>query len=151
MGPRAVARATGVSTDTLRHYERLGLLPGVHRTTSGYRRYSPALIARVRMIQRALVIGFSLKDLQRVLAERDKGGAPCRAVRGLVGERLAELEARIEHLQTLRADLTSLLADWDGALARTPPGRRAHLLDQLNTKTIGPPRKSSSRRGPMAR
>lgn len=135
MGPRAVARATGVSTDTLRHYERLGLLPGVHRTTSGYRRYSPALIARVQMIQRALVIGFSLKDLQRVLAERDKGGAPCRAVRGLVGERLIELDARIEQLQALRDDLTLLLADWDTALARTPPGRRAHLLDSLVTGT----------------
>jgi len=67
LGPREVARATGVSTDTLRHYERLGLLPAVHRTTSGYRRYAPAAVARVQMIQRALVMGFSLRDLKRVL------------------------------------------------------------------------------------
>ena len=72
MGPRDVARTTGVSTDTLRHYERKGLLPGVTRTAAGYRRYSAATVERVLLIQRALVVGFSLADLKRVLAVRDK-------------------------------------------------------------------------------
>lgn len=63
IGPRALAEATGVSTDTLRHYERLGLLPGTDRARAGYRRYPPAMVERVRLIQRALVVGFSLKDL----------------------------------------------------------------------------------------
>jgi DNA-binding transcriptional MerR regulator len=71
MGPREVARTTGVSTDTLRHYERKGLLPGVTRTTAGYRRYSAASVERVLLIQRALVVGFSLADLGRVLSVRD--------------------------------------------------------------------------------
>ena len=64
MGPRDVARTTGVSTDTLRHYERKGLLPGVTRTAAGYRRYSAATVERVLLIQRALVVGFSLADLK---------------------------------------------------------------------------------------
>ena len=136
LGPREVARATGVSTDTLRHYERLGLLPDVHRTTSGYRRYAPAAVARVQMIQRALVMGFSLRDLKRVLAVRDAGGAPCRSVRALVGQRLQELNERLEHLRGLRDDLTDLVAEWDRTLAATPAGARAHLLEAVEPQRI---------------
>ena len=139
LGPRDAARATGVSTDTLRHYERLGLLPGIERTAAGYRRYSAATVARVHVIQRALGIGFSLRDLKRVLIVRDAGGAPCRAVRELVGQRLGELNRRLEELHLLRDDLTALIADWDRTLAQTPPGRRAHLLDALASRGVRPP------------
>lgn len=131
LGPREVARTTGVSTDTLRHYERHGLLPAVSRTESGYRRYSPATIERVLLIQRALVVGFSLAELKRVFTVRNMGGAPCRSVRALVGERLDELTRRIDQLVTLREDLRALVVDWDATLANTPPGERAYLLDAL--------------------
>ena len=135
LGPRDVARATGVSTDTLRHYERHGLLPAVPRTSSGYRRYSPATIDRVLLIQRALVVGFSLADLKRVLTVRDKGGAPCTSVRTLVGERLDELDRRIDQLVTLREELQALVGEWDAKLAQTPAGQRAHLLDGLGSSS----------------
>lgn len=135
MGPRDVARAAGVSTDTLRHYERKGLLPGVTRTAAGYRQYSVAIVQRVLLIQRALVVGFSLPDLQRVLGVRDKGGAPCRSVRDLVGKRLEELNERIEELSSLREDLRVLLHEWDTTLAKTPPGQRAHLLEALGSRS----------------
>ena len=129
--PRAVSRATGVSTDTLRHYERLGLLPRVARTHAGYRRYDPAVISRVLLIQKALVIGFSLKDLASVLKRRDAGEPPCHAVRKLVGERLAALERRLDELAVLRDGMRSLLQDWDTRLEATPVGQRARLLDML--------------------
>jgi DNA-binding transcriptional MerR regulator len=129
--PRAVSRATGVSTDTLRHYERLGLLPRVARTRAGYRRYDPAVIARVLLIQKALVIGFSLKDLASVLKRRDSGEPPCHAVRKLVGERLAALERRLDALAVLRDGMRLLLRDWDARLEATPAGQRARLLDML--------------------
>jgi MerR family transcriptional regulator, copper efflux regulator len=116
MGPRDVARATGVSTDTLRHYERQGLLPRVARTAAGYRQYSAETVERVLLIQRALVVGFSLADLKRVLAVRDRGGSPCVSVRALVGERLEQLNRRIEELLALRDELRSLVTDWDGRL-----------------------------------
>jgi len=135
MGPRDVARAAGVSTDTLRHYERKGSLPEVTRTAAGYRRYSAAMVERVLLIQRALVVGFSLPDLQRVLSVRDRGGAPCRSVRDLVGKRLAELNERIEELVRLREELRVLLDEWDRTLAKTPQGQRAHLLESLGSKS----------------
>jgi DNA-binding transcriptional MerR regulator len=131
MGPRDVARATGVSTDTLRHYERNGLLPAVTRTAAGYRRYPAATVERVLLIQRALVVGFSLADLKRVLRVRDQGGAPCRSVRELVGDRLDELNRRIEELTALREELLVVVEEWDARLAETPNGQRAHLLEAL--------------------
>ena len=135
LGAKAVARATGVSTDTLRHYERKGLLPRVHRTASGHRRYSSATVERVLLIQRALVVGFSLDDLGRVLSVRDRGGAPCQKVRALVGERLVALERDIADLVTLRDELRTVMADWDEILAATPRGTPAHLLDTLGTRS----------------
>ena len=134
LGGKAVARATGVSTDTLRHYERKGLVPRVPRTTSGHRRYSLATVERVLLIQRALVVGFSLSDLSRVLSVRDRGGAPCHSVRALVGERLAALDRQIKDLVALRNELHTLVAEWDSVLASTPPGKPAHLLDTLGTR-----------------
>jgi DNA-binding transcriptional MerR regulator len=135
MGPREVARATGVSTDTLRHYERHGLLPAVARTAAGYRRYRPEVVQRVLLIQRALVVGFSLGESKRVPGVRDKGGAPCRSVRELVGARLDELNRKIEELTALRQDLLLLLQEWDAKLDETPPGQRAHLLETLGSRS----------------
>jgi DNA-binding transcriptional MerR regulator len=131
LGPRALAAATGVSTDTLRHYERLRLLGLVSRTASGYRRYPPACVARVQLVQRALLIGFSLKELASVLGHRDRGGAPCGRVRALVGERLDRLDQRLAELTALRDEMRRLLAEWDVRLAATPPDSQARLLDML--------------------
>ena len=86
------------------------------------------------LIQRALVVGFSLKDLSRVLSERDRGGAPCHNVRTLVGERFVALERQIEDLVVLRDELRTLLAEWDVTLAKTPTGKPARLLDMLGTR-----------------
>lgn len=133
-GSGELARAAGVSTDTLRHYERKGLLAPAHRTSAGYRRYPAAALARVALIQRTLVIGFSLDEIGRVLAERERGGAPCRKVHALVGARLADLEARLREMRALRRELRQLVTDWEARLARTPAGTPAHLLDTLASR-----------------
>jgi DNA-binding transcriptional MerR regulator len=136
LGAGDLARITGVSTDTLRHYERKGLLPRPPRTAGGYRRYPPEAAARVRLIRRALVIGFSLNDLARVLGERAAGGAPCQKVRGIVQSRLAELNQQLADLKLLKRDLNAILDDWDARLAHTPAGEQAHLLDALAHRAV---------------
>ena len=83
------------------------------------------------MIQRALVIGFTLKELAGVLHARDRGTPPCGKVRSLVGDRLVALERRLEELVVLRDQMKLLLRDWDERLAHTPQGQRARLLDML--------------------
>jgi DNA-binding transcriptional MerR regulator len=147
LGPRELARLTGVSTDTLRHYERKGLIPKAPRTASGYRRYAPDAVARVLSIQRALVVGFSLDELARVFADRDRGGAPCRGVRALVGERLDGLDRRIEELIALRGELRTLIKEWDARLAGTPAGKRVHLLDTLGDRPALEEARERRRRG----
>ena len=148
LGPRDVARQCGVSADTLRHYERKGLLPRPARTGSGYRRYPPETVARVLLIQRALVVGFTLDELARVLRERERGEPPCRGVRDLVAARLDDLDGRLRELTTLRRELRQLLASWDRTLAATPAGQPAHLLQSLvgNTVLAGAPRRTTIRR-----
>ncbi|MFY9562287.1 MAG: MerR family transcriptional regulator [Terriglobales bacterium] len=75
-----LAKATGVSADTIRHYERIGVLPKAVRSTSGYRVYPQSAVERVRVVQRALRIGFTLAELSEVLKARDAGGALCQRV-----------------------------------------------------------------------
>lgn len=129
-----LARLAGVSPDTLRHYERKGVLPLPPRSSNGYRRYPQEAVARVQLVQRALAVGFTLDELARVLRERDSGGTPCRKVHALVTERLHALEARLEALTGLRNELQDLLREWDGRLQQVPAGRQARLLDGLLAK-----------------
>jgi DNA-binding transcriptional MerR regulator len=131
MSAGELARATGVSTDSLRHYERVGVLAKPRRTPAGYRQYPPEAVKRVRMIRRALAIGFSLRELARILRVRERGGAPCHEVRALAAEKLVELDRQLGELATLREHLAHLLGDWDNRLGSVDPGTRAHLLEAL--------------------
>ena len=138
LSPSQLARMTGVSTDTLRHYERKRVLPPPTRLPNGYRRYPADAVSRVQLVQRALRIGFSLDELARVLAERQRGGAPCRRVRALISTRLGELEKSLRDLTALRGELRALLRDWDRRLARTPEGTQARLLESLPERSAEP-------------
>jgi DNA-binding transcriptional MerR regulator len=127
-----LARLSGVSADTLRHYERVGVLAKPPRTNSGYRQYPSSALERVRLVRRAMSVGFSLQELADVLAIRDKGGAPCRQVRDLAASKLEMIRHRMAELALIRDQLEKWLEDWDGRLARTAPGQRAGLLETLS-------------------
>jgi MerR family transcriptional regulator, copper efflux regulator len=127
----ALAQRAGVSADTLRFYERRGLLPPPPRDANGYRRYPLSAVDRVRVIQQALAAGFTIADLARILTQRDRGGAPCREVFAIASSRLNALDERIKELSALRDRLRHTLTDWKARLDRTPQGTRAGLLDGL--------------------
>lgn len=126
-----LAKAVGVSTDTLRHYERKGVLPRPRRAANGYRQYPPAALARVLLVRRALAVGFNLDELARVLSVRDRGAAPCKQVRALAAAKLAEVEERLTQLIELRDQLRATIKAWDARLAKTQAGTRAGLLESL--------------------
>jgi DNA-binding transcriptional MerR regulator len=128
--PGEMARLADVSVDTLRHYERKGLLCP-RRSANRYREYPEEALDRVRLVRRALSVGFSLDDLARILKERDSGGAPCRQVRDLAETKLAEVERLMEELGSVRDDLRLILEDWDVRLARAEAGQPARLLEAL--------------------
>ena len=86
-----LAKATGVSTDALRHYEQKGLLRS-QRARNGYREYPEDAIERVGMIRKALAFGFTLDELGGVFQVLDGGGIPCQQVRSLAVSKLAQIE-----------------------------------------------------------
>jgi DNA-binding transcriptional MerR regulator len=144
-----MARLAGVSPDTLRHYERKGLLPPPHRSPNGYRQYHHSLLDRVRTIRRALAVGFTIDELADIFRQRAAGGVPCRRVRALAEAKLAEVEARLVEIKTLRDDLSEMIRDWDHRLARSAHGESARLLESLATREeerISPLAPSSVRR-----
>ena len=144
-----LATAAGVSTDTLRHYERKGVLPRAPRSENGYRRYPASAHERVRLIRSALAIGFTLDELARIFAERDRGGTPCQEVYGLAVGKLADLDEQISSLIELRKRLRSVVKDWDARLAAAGKTKKARLLDSLTnnepvSKTMNGNMRSSS-------
>jgi MerR family transcriptional regulator, mercuric resistance operon regulatory protein len=132
-----LARLLGISPDTLRLYERKGLLPSPPRAANGYRAYPPDLVNRIRLIRSALSVGFTLDELAKILAMRDGDGVPCGHVRDLAGAKLDSLNRHIRQLEELRQHLKVVLKQWDSAVKKTPKGQRAGLLESLATQ---PPR-----------
>jgi DNA-binding transcriptional MerR regulator len=123
--------ATGVSADTIRHYEKLGLLKKAIRSDGGYRLYDPSTITRVRTIRSAVKAGFSLVELSGIFRERDAGGAPCQRVAALATKKVESLEGQIHELIELKDWLASTVKGWHKRLEHTPAGKRAGLLDSL--------------------
>jgi DNA-binding transcriptional MerR regulator len=79
-----LAALAGISTDTLRHYERMGVLPTPQRSDGNYRLYPAHALERVRLIRQTLTVGFSLAELAKILKARDQDRPPCRQVRALM-------------------------------------------------------------------
>lgn len=104
-----VCRLTGLSADTLRYYERIGLLPKVARTPSGIRVYGERDLSRLRFIQRAQKMDFSLDEIGKLLTMRENPQHARDAVRQLTARKIAEVEARLEELTLLRNELTLLV------------------------------------------
>lgn len=126
-----LARRVGLSKDALRFYEKKGLLPRPGRLANNYRVYPPGTVERVLWIRRILAAGFTVDELAEILAERERGGVPCRKVRALGASKLAELEDRLQDLEAARDALRDLLRTWDRLLAGVGPGERAGLLESL--------------------
>ncbi|MFZ0285075.1 MAG: heavy metal-responsive transcriptional regulator [Terriglobales bacterium] len=131
LGSGDLARAAGLSPDTIRHYENVGVLPRASRTESGYRVYPASAVERVLVVQRALGIGFTLKELAEVLKARDAGSAPCRRVYQLAQERLKRVEADIEALKYRQRYLKRVLSDWERRIGGVGPGQKSDLLHSL--------------------
>jgi MerR family transcriptional regulator, mercuric resistance operon regulatory protein len=105
-----VAEQAGVNVQTLRYYERRGLLPEPSRRESGYRVYGPDAVRTVRFIKRAQQLGFHLSDAESLLALAAGGPESCDAARELADEKIAELDRRIADLIAMRESLGRLAA-----------------------------------------
>jgi DNA-binding transcriptional MerR regulator len=119
-----LAAAVGVSPDTVRYYERAGLLPPPDRTAAGYRSYDAGAVDRLRFIQGAQRLGLHLADIRDLLTVRDTGTCPCEPAEDLLRRRLAEVDAQIARLVTLRAEMAAMVDALPAADCLPPtPGR----------------------------
>ena len=127
-----LAKLAGVSADTLRFYERKGLIPKPSRSSNGYRLYPAEILHRIRIIQSALAVGFTVQELGRIFHIRNRGEAPCDEVLRIAQQKLLELENRIRHLKVAKKDLQGCVREWKKLLTQTQTGKPARLLERLD-------------------
>ena len=127
-----VATEAGVNVQTLRYYERRGLLPEPERSDSGYRSYDTHAVRTVRFIKGAQQLGFSLEQIDTLLALAAGGPRNCDAAKALATEKIGDLEAKIARLSAMRDSLRQLVATCD----RSPNKRDCPLLEAIEDDTV---------------
>ncbi|WP_323793675.1 heavy metal-responsive transcriptional regulator [Nocardioides sp.] len=105
-----VAEAAGVPAQTIRFYERRGLLPQPERTPNGYRDYDDSVLARLAFIRSGQAAGLTLVELGSVLEQRREGSVPCAHVQELLASKLRDVEKRQRELAELATELEQLLS-----------------------------------------
>lgn len=103
-----LSQQTGVSTQTIRYYEHINLLPKPRRASNGYRVYDNQDVERLLFVNRARRLDFALDDIAEILAFRDQNEPPCRYVMDVMAQQITEIERRITDLQRLRDELVAL-------------------------------------------
>ncbi len=109
-----LARAAGVGVETVRFYERRGLLERPARKGSGYRTYAETALVRLRFIRRAQQLGFTLNEIRELISLEETATQKCDAVRDRATDKISTIERKIEDLARMKAALERLLAVCDG-------------------------------------
>ena len=115
-----LAKLLGVKPDTVRFYERSGLLPKPSRTASGYRVYNDAALNQLRFIRKAQSLGFSLDEIKRIMSLRGRGKETCRCVVSMAEATLSETETKLKEMQRFREALANHLARWKRNSKKAP-------------------------------
>ena len=131
-----LAKATGLTTKTIRFYEGEGLITNPPRTPSGYRRYGPKDLDRLDFILKAKRLGLSLPDIKNVLYLHDRNEPTCEHVRSVLVEKLAQVDQALQDLQVFRMELMRL---WDESqtIVDCKPlgGRICSIIEQSGLST----------------
>lgn len=121
-----LAKIAGSGIETIRFYERRGLIPDPPRAPSGYRLYAQEDVVRLRFIRRAKQLGFSLDEIGTLLALQDGGDRA--EVKAAAKDKLAQIDSRIHHLQRMR----NVLAELETQCSGTGPVAGCPIIDALN-------------------
>ncbi len=112
---KALSAATGVDVETIRYYERQGLLPAPARQANGYRDYGPPQLERLSFIRHCRALDMPLADVRQLLAALDAPGPECGDINALIDQHLARVRARLASLRALEKQLRSLRSSCSGA------------------------------------
>ena len=125
-----VAKRSGIGLETVRFYERKGLIEEPPRTDSGYRQYPEYVVARLRFIRRAKELGFSLKEISELFSLRVDPDTTCADVKRRTDLKILDIEQKMSTLQTMKRALTKLAASCTGR----GPTSDCPILEALDTK-----------------
>lgn len=129
------AERSGVTADTLRYYERKGLIEAARRSAGGYRLFEEAVVARIEFIRKARGFGLSLREVGDVLRMSDEREAPCDHVRSVLAGRLQQLDERLAELRVLR-DAVARALEPDGA-APLPAPSICRIIEMQEVERTG--------------
>lgn len=109
-----VARQAGVGVETVRFYERRGLVDVPPRKVSGYRQYPPEVVDRLRFIRRAKELGFTLVEVRELLTLRENDNSGCQEAKGRAEAKIAEIDSKIHMLQQMKKELAEVAQQCSG-------------------------------------
>jgi len=145
-----VAEQGGVSPDTVRYYEKIGLMPETERSASGYRLYGDEAVERLLFIKRAQRFGLRLEAVGQLLDIRQRGLCACGRTRRLLEDRVAELDEEMSSLARLRHDICQMIGEPAGsaepglAMLRRPDPDRTRITTPRTTPQQGEPKMSEN-------
>jgi MerR family mercuric resistance operon transcriptional regulator len=128
----ALAKQAGVKIDTIRYYERHGLLPKPPRTNSGYRTFTHASVERLRFIKQAQALGFTLNEVKQLLALRLNPGMTCIDVRKRAQAKLTDIQQKIDSLHAMKRALQQLVS----VCAADGPASECSFLANLDQRGL---------------
>ena len=127
-----LAQQSDVSLYTVRHYTRIGLLKPIRNLQNNYKVYQPSDAVRVRFIQAAKNLGFSLAEVADILDEAKNGNSPCPMVREIIVRRIEENRRKIKEMQKLQRKMENALEDWSKMKNSMPTGNSVcHLIESV--------------------
>ena len=130
---KQLARLCKVPADTVRHYTRIGLLKPDRDPVNGYYQYRISDSRRLDFIKKAKSLGYSLKEIEHILAESRKGKSPCPLVRELISQRIQENRAHLEQLMELQLRMENALTSWEKMPDGVPNGESiCHLIESTD-------------------
>jgi len=128
-----VAKRGGVNLETIRYYERRGLLPKPPRTPAGYRVFAPDAVRRLRFIKHAQELGFSLKEIKELLALRVQPRGSCGDVRRRAEAKIADIAEKVRRLRAMKR----VLAKFTAACSGRGPVTECPILEALDANDEG--------------
>ena len=136
MTATVLAKQAEVSLFTVRHYTRIGLLKPARNSNNNYKVYQPSDAARLRFIQSAKNLGFSLSEIAEILDEAKHGNSPCPMVREIIVRRVEENRSKIKEMQRLQRKMETAVKDWSKMKNSMPNGDSVcHLIESVAKKS----------------
>ncbi|WP_233270227.1 Cd(II)/Pb(II)-responsive transcriptional regulator [Stutzerimonas stutzeri] len=137
----ALSKSAGVDVETIRYYERIGLMPAPVRGANGYRAYSPEQLAHLVFIRHCRALDIGLADIRRLLDFSNQPDARCGDINQLIDQQLQRVRTRLESLHALERQLKALR----GCCAGDLPIQGCGILNELNSPQLDTPRAASDR------